>query len=83
MAIRIAISHGSQLVSEAATATLAGVDAAAASAEYDRQIEANLGDTSNLSGLAETWDRAISVANRALTEGWYDTDGAYCEVIAE
>lgn len=91
MTIRIDISHGSQFVSDAdrdrafaaATAALAGVDAAAASAEFDRQVDAALGDTSKLSGLAVTWDRAVSAANRALTEGWHDTDGAFCEVIAE
>lgn len=91
MTIRIEISHGSQFASEAdrqraheaAISALAGVDASAASDEYDRQVEISLGDTSNLTGLAEVWDRAVSAANIALTRGWHDTDGAYCEVIAE
>lgn len=91
MTIRLEISHGSQFVSEfdrsrgldAAIDALGSVDPIAASAEYDRQIEANLGDTSSLSGLAEAWDCVQSAANRALTSGWHDTDGAACEVISE
>lgn len=91
MTIRIEISHGSQFVSdtdrsralEAAIASLGAVDAVGASAEYDRQIDAAMGDTSKMTGLAEAWDHVQSAANVALTKGGHDPDGAYCEVIAE
>lgn len=91
MTIRIEITHGSQFASpadqdralEAAIAALGSVDPVAASAEFDRQVDANLGDTDGLVGLADVWDRVQSAANRALTSGWRDPDGAACEVIAE
>lgn len=91
MPIRIEITHGSQFVPptdqdcalDAAVAALGSVDPVAASAEFDRQVDANLGDTDGLTGLAEGWDRVQSAANRALTSGWRDPDGAACEVIAE
>lgn len=91
MTIRLEITHGGQFASDAdrdralaaAIDALGSVDPVAASAEYDRQIDAAMGDTSHLTGLAEAWDRVQSAASLALTEGWHDPDGAYCEVIAE
>lgn len=91
MTIRLEINHGSQFVSqadrdralEAAVAALGSVDPISAATEYDQQINAAMGDTSKLTGLAEAWDHVQSAANVALTKGWHDPDGAYCEVIAE
>lgn len=86
--IRIDVTHGLRFVSDedlrrallAAQEALGDVDPVEASAEYARQIEACFGTTSRLTGLALIWARVDSEANRALTEGWCDPEGAFCEV---
>lgn len=59
----------------------AGVDYAEAEAEYQRQwLEVD--DQAPMTGLALVWIKARQAANLALTEGWHNTDGASCSIVA-
>lgn len=59
----------------------AGVNYAEAEAEYRRQW-LEFDDEAPMSGLALTWIEAGLAANLALTEGWYNPDGASCSIVA-
>jgi hypothetical protein len=65
----------------AAESTLAGLDIAAAQAEYERQWEER-GDADLLTDLAAMWRDAEMAANLALTDGWHNPDGAGCDIEA-
>lgn len=70
----------------------AGVTAADAYAEFCRQWEqlgrdeaADAGiaqDYDNLTGLAALWVEAEQAADRALTDGWHNPEGAACGISA-
>jgi hypothetical protein len=100
--ISINILHGNSSVGDddrlraeaAALASLAaaGITAAAAYAEFQRQWTA-LGtdeaadaglcqDYDSLTGLAASWVDAERAADRALTLGWARPDGAACTIAA-
>lgn len=59
----------------------AGVDYAEAEAEYQRQW-LEFDDEAPMTGLALIWIKARQAADLALTEGWYNTDGASCSIMA-
>ena len=87
MPIQINITHGRADAADidrarhAAESTLAGLDIAAAQAEYERQWDEH-GDSDALTGLAAMWRDATLAADRALTAGWSDPDGASCDIEA-
>lgn len=87
MTIQIDITHGRPDASDIARARhvaeslLAGIDHASAAAEYERQWDEH-GDADALTGLATVWHAASEAADRALTDGWADPDGAGCEIVA-
>jgi hypothetical protein len=58
-----------------------GADQAEAEAEYQRQW-LELDDEAAMTGLALTWIEARQAADIALTEGWHNTDGASCSIMA-
>jgi len=59
------------------------VDYAAAQAAYDADMAGtdDLGRT-EMSKLGLIWEDAEAAANNALTDGWTDTNGAYCTIRA-
>ena len=59
----------------------AGVNYAEAEAEYQRQW-LEFDDEAPMTGLALTWIKARQAADIALTEGWHNTDGASCDIVA-
>lgn len=59
----------------------AGVDYAEAEAEYQRQW-LEFDDEAPMTGLALVWIKARQSADLALTEGWHNTDGASCSIVA-
>ncbi len=59
----------------------AGVNYAEAEAEYQRQWM-EFDDESPMTGLALTWIEARQAADITLTEGWQNTDGASCSIMA-
>lgn len=59
----------------------AGVNYAEAEAEYQRQW-LEFDDEAPMTGLALTWIEARQAADIALTEGWHNTDGASCSIVA-
>jgi hypothetical protein len=65
---------------DAALTVLHGVDPSEAYAEFKRQVEAVNDD--EYTGLAALWWDAQRAADVALTEGWIDPEGAFCELIA-
>ncbi len=69
--------------SAAAEAVLdaAGVNYAEAEAEYQRQW-LEFDDEGPMTGLALSWIAATKAADLALTEGWHNTDGASCSIVA-
>ena len=59
----------------------AGVNYAEAAAEYQRQW-LEFDDEAPMTGLALTWIEARQAADIALTEGWHNTAGASCSIVA-
>jgi len=59
----------------------AGVKYNEAEAEYQRQW-LEFDDESPMTGHALTWVEARKSADIALTEGWHNTDGASCAIMA-
>jgi hypothetical protein len=59
----------------------AGVQAADAYAEYQRQWDA-LDSHDDMTGLALVWVKAERAADLALTAGWARPDGASCSISA-
>ena len=90
--ISINITHGSPSVTSedkeraeaAALKVLGDIDSSAAYAEYVRQVSADeySGYADSLTGDAAAWAKAQQAADRALTDGWYNPDGAACEITA-
>ena len=84
--IAINISHGNASVkpddiARAEKAALdyfaaEGVDPVAAQIEYRRQMD----EESDYTGIAATFAEAEAAADLALTAGWHDTNGAFCEI---
>lgn len=60
------------------------VDYQAAQAAYDAQMDVDHDPDENdpQTALARVWSQAQSAANVALTEGWYNPNGAYCTIRA-
>lgn len=87
MTIQINVTHGRPDAADIARArhvaesVLAGIDHASAAAEYERQMDER-GDADLLTDLAAVWHAASEAADRALTDGWADPDGAGCELEA-
>lgn len=87
--IRVEILHGSASVTNedreraeaAAMKVLGPVKPQEAYAEYQRQF-GELDDEKGMTGLAALWIEARNAADLALTEGWYDPNGAACEILA-
>jgi hypothetical protein len=87
--ISITITHGSASVTNedreraeaAALKALVGVDPTTAYAEYLRQFE-KLDGHDGMTGLAALWIDAQKAADMALTRGWMNPDGAFCEISA-
>jgi hypothetical protein len=59
----------------------AGVSIADAFAEFKRQWSA-LDSCDGMTGLAALWVEAEEAADRALTQGWANPDGASCGISA-
>ena len=59
----------------------AGVNYSEAEAEYQRQW-LEFDDEAPMTGLALTWIAARQAADIALTEGWHNSDGASCSIMA-
>jgi hypothetical protein len=59
----------------------AGVAIADAFAEFQRQW-ATLDSRDGMTGLAALWAEAEDAADRALTQGWANPDGASCGISA-
>lgn len=68
---------------DAAVAVLvaAGVEAAYAYEDYLTQME-QYGEHEGMTGPAAVWVEAERAADRALTQGWADPQGAYCSIHA-
>jgi hypothetical protein len=89
MTIQINVTHGRADATdiararEAAEALLAerGVTPQEAAAEFARQWD-EIGDADLLVGRAADWYAAGVAADRALTAGWADPDGASCDIEA-
>jgi hypothetical protein len=87
--IYIGITHGTASVTDedkyraetAALKVLGDVDPAVAYAEYLRQFE-EIDGIEGMTGLAALWAQAQAKADIALTEGWYNPNGAGCEISA-
>ncbi|PZU59852.1 MAG: hypothetical protein DI547_05080 [Sphingobium sp.] len=59
----------------------AGVNYAEAESEYQRQWM-EFDDEAPMTGAALTWIEARQAADIALTEGWHNTGGASCSIVA-
>lgn len=87
--ISVNICHGSAYVSNedkdraeaAALKVLGSVEPETAYAEFQRQWDV-LDDCDRMTGLAKLWVEAGRAADVALTEGWRNPAGAYCEISA-
>jgi hypothetical protein len=87
--ISINLTHGTRDVGEddrdrardAALAVLFGRDIEEAYREFQRQ-SAEFDDYDLLTGDAALWAQAERAADRALTEGWHNPDGAGCSISA-